>query len=763
MRIIFSFILTLVSTIGYTQCLKGITTNPSAPLNLEKPSKANTFFDWRELIYDINSQYILAPQIDAPFNQTDNSLVNHFLDNQDRFPEDGWELIKYDMGYTEAGVPKTTPVGFIYVILYNKYTGILRTFFAGDRPEAFNGAQIQINFNDGTQSSALSNASKRFALDHFEQDPKITVVSQYNNNNGKWFYADFNISYDPCTCFYESKMLVSVYLINSSVITLSGSLTGNITNISNGSGTVSENSFSFDPKNLLAAGKKAKKSYKDIGKFKTDQEKALGIANKTDAQLQPAELAKRQDLNMFQEALKSSSFLKTGLKAAPYIGAAITLVDYFVAGGKKSSSPQEVKISPMAINANVTLSGTLQANYLYGDVTFYTPGSLNAQNKNAADYAYYNEVLGVFNLLRTPKMHFTGQSSWNTQGTPGQENYRYESYERFKFQMPEFIDGRKNFQYVLNPASNLNAESIEIFGKLIFSNSAGNGDTTYRYVISETDFLPIGALSNFSNEFGSHYVADYYGTSYEMFGCSDQIPSIAELKLMVNLRRNDADANTQNVLFVLTYPIEFVHNPTFTFGPEYCSFEKDIVLQNTTVTQSMAAWNTITLGPNVTFSPGITLKAGNGLKVLPNVTIPPNVVLKTGYPVAGISNPSATSLADIQVFCGGNLYSSSTRSFRTKSDEVVESEPAAETSALNAFPNPTTGFVTFQYYMSQSGNVRIDLMDIIGQPVGIVMDTFSEVGMHEVSYDANHLKPGVYFYTLETEISREVKRLVIIR
>ncbi|MFZ5971554.1 MAG: hypothetical protein ACOYXA_08165 [Bacteroidota bacterium] len=394
-----------LSSLVDAQCLKGITTNPSAPFNPEKPSKTNTFFDWRELIFDINSQYILAPQIDAPFNQSDNGLVSHFLDNQDRLPEDGWELIKYDMGYTEAGEPKTTPVGFVYVVLYNKYTGILRTFFAGDRPQAFNGAQIQINFNEGTQSSALSNASKLFALDVFEQDPRITVVSQYNNNNGKWFYADFNIGFDPCTCFYESKMIVSVKLIDSSVITLSGSLTGGITSISNGTGTVSENSFSFDSKNLLAAGKKAMKSYKDVSKFKTDQEKALGIANKTDGQLQPGELAKRQDLNTFQEALKSSSFLKAGLKAAPYIGAAITLVDYFVAGGKKSSSPQEVKISPMAINANVTLSGTLQASYLYGDVTFHTPGSLNAQNKNAADYPYYNEVLGVFNLLRTPKMH----------------------------------------------------------------------------------------------------------------------------------------------------------------------------------------------------------------------------------------------------------------------------------------------------------------------------------------------------------------------
>jgi hypothetical protein len=124
------------------QCLKGITTNPDSPVNTERADKRNTFFDWRALTYNVNSQYITTSQIESPFNQSNNLLVNHFLNNQDRLPQDGWELIKYDMGFNENGTPKTTPVGYLHMVLYNKFTGVLRVFVAGDRPQAFNDVRI---------------------------------------------------------------------------------------------------------------------------------------------------------------------------------------------------------------------------------------------------------------------------------------------------------------------------------------------------------------------------------------------------------------------------------------------------------------------------------------------------------------------------------------------------------------------------------------------------------------------------------------------
>lgn len=726
------------------QCLKGITTNPSAPVNTERPDKTNTFFDWTSLIYNINSQYINALQIDAPFNQTDNSLVNHFLNNQDRLPIDGWELIKYDLGYTEAGIPKTTPVGYIYVVLYNKYTGVLRAFFAGDRPQVFTGAKITIQFKNGVQSSALTNASEIFAIESFTQNPNIVVVSPYNNNNSKWYYADFNIAYDPCTCFYESTLKIVVHLINASVINLTGSLTGSLTNISSGTGNVSDDGFSFDPKNLATSGKKAYKAYKDVNKFKTDQEKALSIFGLTDAQLELQgkydKLQKRHELNGFQSLLKKSEFLKDGLKAAPYIAGALELVNFFVGGGK--NSPQQVEVMPMAINATLNLTGTLEASYLYGDVTFYTPGSSNSQFKNPVDYAYYNEVLGVFNLLEAPTLYSEVLQSYHfyDQGA----GY-FEDTEHVRYQMAPL-------KYVVNPASNLRTDNVEIFASLDFGNY-------------KTAYLPLSMFQSMSFDIGE--ISYDYGNGnnyYEKLGClGNAVPY--KVRLLVNLERNNSDATTQNVLLALSYPIKFSSETFTNFGPAYCAYENEITFQNKVVNYNPLAWNNIIIKSNVTYTvpsgQDRTLKAGS-ITLQPGAVVTPNVKLQAELPITQtpVFVPPVTP-AQIQTFCTSNLYNPLSRTLRAK---VPDDEPvveALEDYVLEVYPNPATDKVTFRYFLKNSSHVYLKITDLAGKEVATPIDKFIIEGNHEFEMNTSSLLQGVYVYTFKTDSNLMVQKLII--
>ncbi|MBK7651141.1 MAG: hypothetical protein IPJ20_11010 [Flammeovirgaceae bacterium] len=369
----------------------------------------------------VSSQFWPTPynNIESPFNQDGNSPLVHFLNNPDRLSIDGWELIKYDLGFNENGTPKGTTTRDIYIVLYNKYTAVLRVFVAVNEIVGYNGTSVTIKFTGGIQSSLLSNASKVFALDKFESSPKITAIAGYRP--AKWMYADFHMSFDPCTCNNNSSIAIEIKYLVSSSITLNGSLTGQITPTVNGSVSIEEDGYSITE--LAGAGKEAKKAYDEISKFTTDQEKALKIEGKTNLQLTVAELLKRNSLNKFQEEIKKSSFLKEGLKAAPYIGAAIDLVNFFVGGGKKSTAPQEVKIMPMALQANVSLSGTISTQFPFPDITFYTPGSKDASCINDTQYPYYNEVLGVFNLLETPKVY---QKNLETSGYYDQGTGYYE-------------------------------------------------------------------------------------------------------------------------------------------------------------------------------------------------------------------------------------------------------------------------------------------------------------------------------------------------
>lgn len=738
--IVISFLFLFTLHTQYAQCVKGITTNPDAPVNTERPDKRNTFFDWRALIYNVNSQYITTSQIESPFNQSNNLRVNHFLNNQDRLPQDGWELIKYDLGFNEDGTPKTTPVGYIHLVLYNKFTGVMRVFVAGDRPQAFTGASIEIGYSSGKMSSALSNSSKLFALDVFEANPSITSVSEYNNNNGKWFYADFQIGYDPCTCIYESEMKIQIRLINESEIDLSGSITGELTNITSGSGGVLENSYSFDKKDIINVAKKAQKTYKDVSKFVSDQEKALSMEGKTDAELTEVQRNKRHSLNSFQELIKKTTFLKDGLKTASYIGVAVDLINFFVGGGKKSASPQEVKIMPMALNAGINLKGTLTATYLYGDIIFYTPGSLNAQFNNPVNYPYYNEVLGVFNLLETPKAYSSVlESYYYDQGA------YYEERFKIAYQLAPL-------KYVINPASGLRAENAEILASIDF------GDL-------KTPYMPLSAITSFSIEAGE-YIYDYgNGTSgYNILGCTAPASQMS-ISLLINLERGDADANTQNVLIALKYPVNMTSQSLPTYNPSYCDYANEEILidQPQTINYDVQAWNKVTIGPNVSFTGTRTVMADN-IVVLPGAVIPPNVTLKTGLPNGHVPAyvPPATQ-TEVQTFCNGSIYNSALRNLRQRPVDERQAETVAEYQPLTVYPNPANGTVTIQYFLETESLVSLKIFDITGREIASPLQEIQGPGLHEVKQDVSTVAPGIYFYNCQTEYRTETKRIMIIR
>jgi Secretion system C-terminal sorting domain len=698
---------TLIGAAGAnSQCLncnvKGITTNPSNAVNNEFPSKRNTFFDWTNLgLFPVNSQFWPVPfnSIKSPFNQDGNLPLSHLLENPDRLPTDGWELIKYNLGFSEDGTPNGTTNRNLYIVLYNKYTGVLRVFVAANEISAYNGIDITITMLEGTRSSLISNGSKMFALDYFEAYPYIKSVAKYIPSH--WMYADFSMTYDPCTCNFPSKIGIEIRYLVSSSISLSGSITGSITSAAEG---VKEDGYSIT--DLTGAGKEAKKTFDNLSKFTNDQFKALKIEGKTDAQLNAEQLNKKHALNQFQDILKDNKLLQTGLKAVPYVGAALELVDFFSAGGKQSAGPQEVKIMPMALQANVRLSGTINTDFLFPGITFYTPGSKDAACGTASQYPYYNEVLGTFNLLRTPKMEYVSTQS-----------------QFFSFSTGYLIN---DVEYALNPAAGFDASKTEIMGNIIFRNP----DKTIR---QQTGFYPITALKYFL-----------------VFADLNFNP---ELRLLVRLKRADANTNTQDVLYSATYPISTYYCPT-------CSSPNTILpvvaysgLQNVEINNtrtnfdlSVPPQNTITIKPGGIILPSSTLKVGvNDFDDFP-LFIPP------------------ASAAQINALCSDAVYyKTDIRSARKKTTEVDEQETKIPPIPLTVLPNPASDNITIRYSLEFETPVELKIMDVSGRTIATALNEHQTPGNYEISYNISNLTSGVYIYALRTNQGIQTKRLVVIK
>lgn len=558
MKKIIYFLFILSSNIAFGQCLSnGITTNPSTPINNQLPSKTNLYFDWRLQNLQSNTTCQPLTSIESPFFKIDNLEI--LRQSKDMLPEDGWELIRRDFGYTDQNTLKPEVPEHTYFILYNKFTGILRILLKTCRGADYNGMKITIKFDATTifQTALLDFTSSIKALDETNvKYPAAQSASIFVNDRTKWFYADFPMSYDACNCKYKSKLNIISQLIQNSTITLQGSITGTITSISNGQGSVNNNgSFSF--KDFVNGADKFKKGYSSVDNFITE--------TKNVATTIPNSSSVISALTDFQNALKNDQFLKTGLAAVPWLKAASSLLDFFSGGGK--TSPQTVQLMPMAVNLSLKLNGTMQTSNQYHNITFSNPGSLNAET-DPDIYPFYNESLGVFNLMIGPK--FSQQYNIGTFSVRPPIDM-----ERWRVKLQEQV------KWVINPASGLTLQDAQAsYVALSYDSSA----TPAASLGQKFDFLegkdPISNRWEYRTEYVDINCLSLNQSFYFQAKSNSNVGRLPEkfyLKLLVNLKRTTG----QNVLLVLKYPIvdgtysnvpySVIYNGTgTTFDPTTC-------------------------------------------------------------------------------------------------------------------------------------------------------------------------------------------------
>jgi len=276
-------------------------THPTTAQNEQDPNHINLDFDWTAQTFDF---YNLGSwgQGSLPFFQTNgNPDMTHFHESQDKDPEDGWELFFYDFGtqilLDNNGNPIVDPVTEAYelqhvpeqeatnpiFILYNRYTGIMRVFARIEQIYGgYSMAQIKLYFESGTgliQTSLINDHNTLLPLNQFFANPNLNSPTAFINTKGKWFYTDFFMNYDPCTCDFESTLKLEVWLIDEATINLKGQTNGDIVSVQN-KGTVKDeagNAFSIGGKALVNANtnfQKVWKGFKTADEFQAKQFKA---------------------------------------------------------------------------------------------------------------------------------------------------------------------------------------------------------------------------------------------------------------------------------------------------------------------------------------------------------------------------------------------------------------------------------------------------------------------------------------------------------
>lgn len=441
-----------------------IRTNPDNYYNPSDP-QALKMWDWRgNTTYSIylktSSTTAVSLNLKSPFwadntfNAQDNVDYLRVSTNKDYQPIDGWELIYKNFGQCCNDINEA--VSDPSFALYNKYNSTLRIFvYVASNTEAYNSAVINLTFDYPTNNihsyNLSENVSKITALDKKIKQITASKVNRFNNGFGYWLHADFPMAYDPCACNHLSIMSLRPMLVATGnlEIEIVGKAKQEVIKTAVSSPSPLDLSAILS---IISGGYSAGNAkYKTWNDFRTNTENTIQTQN-----------------DDIKSSLQSSfGSFPEWTKMIPEIGRYIGMFEYFTGGGQK-----DVKaISPT--NFDISLKSTSTSNLTftdpYGATKFYTPGS-NYSNNTANFAPVYDEPMGIFNLLETPKLEFYGivpypQIFYGVSACLNQvqKNARGEEIDHMNqsFPMIRHYKVKNNLKYVINPRANVEVISIE--------------------------------------------------------------------------------------------------------------------------------------------------------------------------------------------------------------------------------------------------------------------------------------------------------------
>ncbi|HEY3250146.1 MAG TPA: T9SS type A sorting domain-containing protein [Ignavibacteria bacterium] len=79
-------------------------------------------------------------------------------------------------------------------------------------------------------------------------------------------------------------------------------------------------------------------------------------------------------------------------------------------------------------------------------------------------------------------------------------------------------------------------------------------------------------------------------------------------------------------------------------------------------------------------------------------------------------------------------------------------------------PNPFNPATIIKYELFEASFVKLKVFDLIGKEIATLVESSQSAGSYSIEFDASkyaNLTSGIYFYKLETEVSTEVKKMIL--
>ena len=98
----------------------------------------------------------------------------------------------------------------------------------------------------------------------------------------------------------------------------------------------------------------------------------------------------------------------------------------------------------------------------------------------------------------------------------------------------------------------------------------------------------------------------------------------------------------------------------------------------------------------------------------------------------------------------------------TAIDDNIGYKPSQFSLGQN-YPNPFNPTTILKYEISKSSNVKLTIYNVLGQIVKTLVNEEKSPGKYSVSFNAESLSSGIYFYTIKAGDFVKTKKMVLLK
>jgi hypothetical protein len=722
--------------------------------------------------------------INAPWvgSSSSNGVLLRISNDQDYTRAKGWELLRMDLG----GV---TAVVMPHFILYNKYTGIIRTFFYLDNSAGTytNGAFVTMSHsaaNRGNSSGILAHANKSLLtpekyLSSTDNDEEIiTYSTKLTSQNGGWIVADFPAGYDPnsANSRYSSGALeFAVHGVTRSDIVIDGDISFT-TDKQDGYGIAGKKSavVKEDPakgvKTFLATGQKVLGVVDKVSAFadKFAKNSLETSRNTSTISSQASDIAAK---NATTAAAKGPSVFKNILNTAAGFNAAFGVIGSVVGLlWPDTNAPAAPAFTPTVSNGSISLTGSITTTYPLFSLSMRVPGTPHPSD--GSTQPYYDCALGIFTIKNTPILATAKTlDQWNSYQVSNDLVATYNEAAGLTLQSVQAAIVVKQSRSVVY-ADQMMKQQIAA-GEIII---VAADDSTVTY---QTPFIGLGDFK---------YEAVTTATIFDGSPTYATRPASARISIRIAamLQRKKALDGAAPILYVQDYAPQIttsggVTNPRYlkyasTYEPIFTNLASSLVgydpysysttyyMNSSTYNsplvissaQSISSYGTTVIDhPNngtsyLLSNTGIQLESGSNFSVTPGT----EVVISTSLQAwKDVKKPAITESNGTQQ-CAYNTVAFRMAAPASPDPTTPESIPV---EALAIYPNPTHG--QFSVTTNDLSGGTLTIYDAVGK----VVERIAVAPLNSHTYQVNLAGRGVGFYVvrLETATATTSKKLLV--